>query len=146
MRRILAILAGSFLVVAFAAPVASAGDGSYITDLKILSATIDKTGQLHFTGTFYCQNMDYWNIEAQGQVIQAIGKKTTIRGGVWGGTQCEPNGPTTFEAWSFPDWGMYGPGWVTLQIGFGSGGCDGPDNCWWNDVGGGQFYVKVVKK
>ena len=68
--------------------------------------------------------MDGWFLDVQGQVIEAIGHKVTIRGGIGGGLQCEPNGPTYWEAGAWADSGKFSTGWATLRLQFGSGGSD----------------------
>ena len=144
MRRILTIASSLLLAFAVAAPVASAYEGQYITDLKVTSVQVFKTGDVLIKGSLYCQNMDNFDLNINGQLVQSIGRKTGVRGGIWGGTNCNPNGPTYWEAWSFADWGAFGPGWMTVQINFENGGCD-ENGCWGQTFGGGSFYVKATK-
>ncbi len=147
MRRILAVAGSALLALALTVPVVVAEDGPppYVTDITVTSATVARTGEVRIAGTLYCQNMDNWNIQTQGQVIQAIGRKTTIRGGIGGGLYCNPNGPSDWDVWAWADSGTFGPGWATVQIGFGNWNCD-EFGCWWQDFGGGNFYVKVTKR
>jgi len=148
MRRIVAVACSALLALALTVPVVVAEDGPspYVTDITITSAQVAKTGEVMITGTLYCQNMDNWDIGISGQLIQAIGRKTTIRGGIGGGLHCNPNGPTYWEGWAWADSGTFGTGWATVQVSFGNGGCDEFGNCWWQDFGSGNFYVKVTKR
>jgi hypothetical protein len=147
MRRLVAILAALVLSLSLSVPIVAAQEGQYVTGITVTSATVNKMGEVHISGYLYCQGFQEWddrNVEVQGQLIQAFGRKTTVRGGMGGGAWCELNGPTNFDAWAWADWGKFGPGWSTLQIGFGRTQCD-EFNCWWNDMGGNNFYIKVVK-
>jgi hypothetical protein len=144
MRRILAVAGSALLALALTVPVVVAdGPKPEVTGITVTSATVARTGEVRITGTLYCQWMDGWNIGTQGQLIQAIGHKTTIRGGIGGGVYCNPTGPSDWEVWAWADSGTFGPGWATLQIGF-NWNCDEFGKCEW--LGGDNFVVKVTKR
>jgi len=147
MRRILAVACSALLALALTVPVVVAEDGPspYVDGITVASAQVSRTGEVRITGTLYCHYMDNWNIGINGQLIQAIGRKTTIRGGIGGGLQCTDNGPTYWEGWAWADSGTFGTGWATAQINFSNKGCD-QNGCWGQDFGGGNFYVKVTKR
>jgi len=91
------------------------------------------------------RNLFVDRVEAQGQVTQSIGRKTQLRGGIWGGLQCNPNGPTWFEVWSFADWGRFATTWTGIQLGFGQYYDCNEFGCNWRDFGGGQWWLKAGK-
>jgi hypothetical protein len=108
MRRLVAILAALVLSLSLSVPIVAAQEGQYVTGITVTSATVNKMGEVHITGYLYCQGFQEWddrNVEVQGQLIQAFGRKTTVRGGMGGGAWCELNGPTNFDAWA---WGRLG--------------------------------------
>jgi hypothetical protein len=144
MRRILAVASSVLLALALTVPVVSAQE-PYITDISVTSAQVAKTGEVRITGTLYCQNMPDWDIGMGGQLIQAMGRKVTIRGGIGGGLHCNPNGPSYWEGWAWADNGTFGTGWATVQINFGNWWCD-EFGCYGQDFGGNNFYVKVTKQ
>jgi hypothetical protein len=148
MRKLFALLFGFLLVLTFSVSVATAQEPGqpYITDLTVTSVKVDRIGNMSIDGYMYCQNMDGWWLDSQGQITQSMGRKTQLRGGVWGSVQCNPNGPTYFQVWSFADWGKFATTFTGVQISFGNGGCD-ENGCWWNDIegGGGQWWLKATK-
>jgi hypothetical protein len=106
-------------------------------------------GILTIKGSFYCQNMPQgiW-VDQDGQVVQAIGRKTIIAGGVSARYQCV-NGPTFFETRVQAGNGTFGTGWATVQLGSRVWWCSDPNDpnaCEYLWIGGTEAYVKVVKK
>ncbi len=74
-----------------------------------------------------------------------MGRKTQLRGGVWGGVQCNPNGRTYFDLASFADWGRFTTVQTGIQLGFGMNVNCGDFGCEWMDFGGGQWWLKATK-
>ena len=135
----------SAVVLALAVAVPAFAQEPYVSDIHVTSVQVNKMGEMHILGYLYCQNIGSdWKVEERGQAIQAIGRKTTVRGGIGGGFHCNPNGPTYFDAWSWADWGKYTNTWTTIQLGFGTNWCD-ENGCWWQDYGGQNFYLKATK-
>ena len=99
MRKLFALLFSFLLVLGFSVSAVSAQEPGqpYITDLTVTSVKVDRIGNVQISGSMYCQNMDNWWIDSQGQVTQSMGRKTQLRGGVWGNVMCNPNGPTYFD-------------------------------------------------
>jgi len=145
MRKLFALLCSMLLVLGFEVSLVSAQE-PYITDITVTSVKVDRICNMQISGYMYCQNIDInWKVEAQGQVTQSIGRKTQLRGGIWGGLQCNPNGPTWFEVWSFADWGRFATTWTGIQLGFGQYYDCNEFGCNWRDFGGGQWWLKAGK-
>jgi hypothetical protein len=84
--------------------------------------TIDKMGIVDVKGYFYCQNMpDGTWVHQDGQVVQSIGRKTLVAGGVSADYQL---GSRVWGCWDPNDQNACGEMWI----------------------GGTEAYVKVVKK
>ncbi len=149
MRRLLALLAASAIVLTMMVPVASAQGGPETTGWTVQSVTIDKMGILDIRGYFYCQNMpDGMWVHQDGQVVQSIGRKTLIAGGIGADYQCA-NGPTFFDTRVQAYNGTFGTGWATVQLGSRVWWCWDPNDqntCGDLWLGGTEAYVKVVKK
>ncbi|HYL40062.1 MAG TPA: hypothetical protein VET90_02025 [Candidatus Binatus sp.] len=147
MRKLLAAVSAAVLALAMTVPIASAAGAPSITDIHITQVTLDqKTGELHIVGYAFCSNLEYSWLDAQGQVRQAIGRKTSIPGGVWGGVACVPNGPATLDLFSTADWGTFGTGWASIQFQLGFNGCN-EFGCFFNPINGIDWTViKIVKK
>src|SRR5512132_1503050 len=80
MRRLVAILAALVLSLSLSVPIVAAQEGQYVTGITVTSATVNKMGEVHISGYLYCQGFQEWddrNVEVQGQLIQAFGRKTT---------------------------------------------------------------------
>jgi hypothetical protein len=145
MRKITALAAAGLLALTMTAPVA-AQDG-YVGNITVDQVTINqRTGEVFISATGWCNGLDYMGLEIQGQMRQVMGRKGSIQGGIWGGVQCEPNGPAQINAGSIADWGVFGTGWATIQFGVGWTMCN-DQGCWWEDHGGIPWTtIKVVKK
>ncbi len=141
MRRLLAVLGSVLLMLALTAPPAAAATN--VTGITVQSATVNRAGLVVIKGTMYCQNGIQW-VDAQGGVTQAIGHKTTISGGFYGGSFECLNGPSYFEVAAYAGSGMFSCGWANVQLSFGWNVCN-EFGCFWQWWGGNDFYVKLAK-
>ena len=141
MRKLLAVVGSVLLALAITAPVVVAADN--VTGITVQSATVNKAGLVVIRGTMYCQNGTQW-VDAQGGVTQAIGHKTTITGGFYGGPFECLNGPSYFEVAAYAYQGTFASGWANVQVSFGVTNCN-ESGCWWEWWGGNDIYVKVTK-
>jgi hypothetical protein len=123
-----------------------------VTDISILSITVDKAGTVTIYGSFYCQQLGEgtW-VNYDGGLTQMMGHKFSVNAGFSGSAECA-NGPTYFwvgvQSWTS---GTFSAGWARVDIGnFWYGGCSDPNDqstCWQQYIGGGSnLYVKIVKK
>ena len=149
MRRLLALLSAGAIALTIMAPVASAQEAPATTGWTVTSVTIDKMGILDVRGYFYCQNLAQgtWVFQ-DGQVVQSIGHKTLIQGGVGNQVQCV-NGPSFFDTRVQGYNGTFGTGWATVQLGSRIWFCWDPNDqttCGDFWLGGVEAYVKVIKK
>lgn len=146
MRRFLGVASGVLLVLALVTPAGAFDGGPQINYVTVGSATVDRAGNVHVTGTLWCsQPMD---VKIQwGQVDQVVGRTTTIRGGFGGGYSC--NGTTPWESWAQAWEGKFAPGWATIVVKF--------EGAYWRDDpndpntyrphawGGTQQYLRIVR-
>jgi hypothetical protein len=141
MRRIFAIVTSLLLVLSLVGP-AGAFDGK-ISDVTILSAVVDRSGNVQIRGTLYCSQSMNVQIE-WGQVEQVVGRTTTVRGG-FGGWYESCTGTMPWESWARAESGKFAPGWATISLKFQGWSCDqngcNPLNVW----GDGQRYLKIVR-
>ena len=150
MRRAIAAMLAAGLALTIMAPVATA-EGQQVTDVSILSITVDRAGTVTIYGSFYCQQLgEGTRVNFDGAVTQAMGHKFTVSGGFGGSADCL-NGPTYFWTGAQAYQGTFAAGWARVDIGnFFYWVCDDPSdpgNCWPQYIGGGNnLYVKIVKK
>jgi hypothetical protein len=149
MRRLLALLAACAIALTVMAPVASAQGDPATTGWTVQSVTIDKMGIVDVRGYFYCQNVpDGTWVHQDGQVVQSIGRKTLIAGGVDAYYECV-DGPTFCDTRVQAYYGTFGTGRATVQLGSRVWWCRDPNDqnsCGEIWVGGTEAYVKVIKK
>lgn len=143
-RRVLALISALALVLVVAGPVAAQEE--QINNIVVTSVTRDAFGGLNLHGTAQCVGVTNGNVQIQGSITQAIGHKTTVNGGLGGGTWCPMYGTIEWDAYATPDYGSgsFSNGWITGWLGFNGAQCD-QNGCWPN-FGGTQFTFKVTKR
>ena len=144
MKRIFAAMTALLLMLALFGPATVAAQGGWIGDVTITSATVDRSGMVQLQGTVWCS--EGMNLNLNGQIMQVIGRKTTLQSGLGGGLWCI--GTTMWWSGTTAGNGSFSPGWATIDVGFEALSCDpnNPSNCWPYAQGGGHFYLKIARK
>jgi hypothetical protein len=148
MRRPLAIATSLLLVLSLVGPAGAQG-GPEINYVTVLSAVVDRSGNVQIRGTLWCSEpMDVQIQWGQSQVEQVVGRTTTIRGGLGGGYRC--NGTTPWETVTRAENGKFTSGWAWIGVQFeGAYWCDDPNDpdtyCGPHAKGGTDQYLKIVR-